>query len=52
MNILDLYEHIVAYWLKARIAEPALQTSIARQWLSNRHVIAATVAYAKIEEMF
>jgi hypothetical protein len=51
----------VAYLLEARIVEPAetavamkwsLNTSIAGHWLSNRHVIAATVAYATIRELW
>jgi hypothetical protein len=47
--------------LKARIVESAetvvarkwlcKQTPVARQWLSDRHVIAATVAQATIEEL-
>jgi hypothetical protein len=51
----------VACWLKARIVEPAAtavtrkrlckQTPVARQWLVDRHVIAATVAHVQIAEL-
>jgi hypothetical protein len=35
-------ESIVPYLLKARIVKPT-ETAVARQWLSNRHVMAATI---------
>jgi hypothetical protein len=51
----------VAYLLKARVVEPAetavamerlcKQTPVARQWLGDRHAIAATVAHARIAEL-
>jgi hypothetical protein len=37
--------NIVAYLLKARIVEPA-ETAVDRQWLSERHVTAATFTFA------
>jgi hypothetical protein len=56
---LDQGVDIVTYLLKARIVDPAgtafarerLFEHISRQWLSNRHVIATTVACAIIEEL-
>jgi hypothetical protein len=51
----------VVYLLKARIVKPAEaavarerlceQAPVARQWLGDRHVIAATVSHATITEM-
>jgi hypothetical protein len=41
----------VARVLKTRIVNPA-EIAVARQWLSSRHVIAATDTYALMEETF
>jgi hypothetical protein len=50
----------VAYLLKARIMKPVettvarerlCDTAVARQWLGERHVTAATLTYATAEEM-
>jgi hypothetical protein len=51
----------VAYWLNARIVEPAetavamkrlcKQTLVARQWLDDQHLITETVLHATIAEL-
>jgi hypothetical protein len=57
----ELMINVVAYWLKARIVEPAAtaiarerlckQMPVARQWLSDCHIIAATIPHATIAEL-
>jgi hypothetical protein len=52
----------MAYWLEARIVEPAQmavageqlckQMPVARQWLGDHHVVAAKVAHATTAELF